>query len=91
MSSTHRQQACHAVPRLRSPGCNAYLPGVGSRQTRRRRDIGSEPKEPWGPEDDQRKPFTPQERRNEDVEWTVHDMPDEDRNVNKADPEHDDE
>ncbi|QBG86384.1 hypothetical protein EYR27_16860 [Xanthomonas oryzae] len=53
--------------------------------------MGSEPKEPWGPEDDQRKPFTPQERRNEDVEWTVHDMPDEDRNVNKADPEHDDE
>lgn len=50
----------------------------------------------WGPnqktvgsEDDQKKPFTPQERRNEDVKWKEHDMPDEDRDVNKADPEHD--
>ncbi|ATS40902.2 MULTISPECIES: hypothetical protein [Xanthomonas] len=51
--------------------------------------MGSEPKKPWGPEDDQKKPFTPQERRNEDVEWKVHDMPDEDPDVNKADPEHD--
>ena len=51
--------------------------------------MGTEPKKPWGPEDDQKKPFTPQERRNEDVKWKEHDMPDEDRDVNKADPEHD--
>lgn len=50
---------------------------------------GPNQKKPWGPEDDQKKPFTPQERRNEDVKWKEHDMPDEDRDVNKADPEHD--
>lgn len=50
---------------------------------------GQRTEKPWGPEDDQKKPFTPQERRNEDVEWKVHDMPDDDPDVNKADPEHD--
>ncbi|MBB5734464.1 hypothetical protein FHT08_000147 [Xanthomonas campestris] len=51
--------------------------------------MGSEPKKPWGPDDDQQKPFTPQERRNEEAGRKAHDMPDEDSNVNKADPEHD--
>ncbi|APO95288.1 hypothetical protein [Xanthomonas vesicatoria] len=51
--------------------------------------MGSEAKKPWDPDSDQSKPFTPQEKRNENVEWKVHDMPDEDRDVNKADPEHD--
>ncbi|PPU57155.1 hypothetical protein XdyCFBP7245_06960 [Xanthomonas dyei] len=51
--------------------------------------MGTEPKKPWGPDADQSKPFTPQERRNEDAHWKVHDMPDQDRDVNKADPEHD--
>ncbi|MFO3705457.1 hypothetical protein ACI6Q5_10805 [Xanthomonas codiaei] len=51
--------------------------------------MGSEPKKPWGPESDQDKPFIPQEQRNERADWKVHDMPDEDRDVNKADPEND--
>ncbi|APP79269.1 hypothetical protein [Xanthomonas hortorum] len=51
--------------------------------------MASEPKKPWGPDDDQSKPFTPQEQRNENAERKVHDMPDEDRHVNKADPEQD--
>ncbi|KLD69819.1 hypothetical protein [Xanthomonas pisi] len=51
--------------------------------------MGSEAKKPWGPGSDQSKPFTPQERRNEDAHGKAHDMPDEDRDVNQADPERD--
>lgn len=51
--------------------------------------MSREPKQPWGPKSDQKKPFTPQEHRNEDARWKDRDMPDEDPDVNKADPERD--
>ncbi|MEE7545782.1 hypothetical protein HF319_00850 [Xanthomonas sp. Kuri4-1] len=51
--------------------------------------MSKEPMKPFGPKADQDKPHTPDTLRNDDAPWKAHDMPDEDRDSNQVDPEHD--